>query len=224
MEADSIQGVIRVTRSRATARANYDRLSRWYDLAAGWLERRFTRAGLRMLDVWKDEHVLEIGFGTGAGLVDIAEAVGPYGSVHGVDLSPGMSAVAEKRIREAGLLDRVRLVTGDALISPLPTDYYDAVFMSFVLELFDTPEIPILLERCRAALRAGGRIGVVALSKGDGGRAVQMYERGHRRFPGLLDCRPIYPAMAVELAGFEVAETVVMKMLGLPVEIVVANR
>jgi demethylmenaquinone methyltransferase/2-methoxy-6-polyprenyl-1,4-benzoquinol methylase len=224
MKAELTQGVIRVTHSKASVRENYDRLSGWYDLMAGWLERRFTRVGLQMLDIWEDDRVLEIGFGTGHGILSMAESVGPYGKVDGVDLSPGMVSVARKRIMDAGISERVNLQTGDAITVPLQSDYYDAVFMSFVLELFDTPEIPEVLQRSYDSLRAGGRICVVALSKGEGGRAVQLYELGHRRFPTLLDCRPIYPVHAVEQAGFEVVDTIVMRMLGLPVEIVLANK
>ena len=101
---------------------------------------------------------------------------------------------------------------------------YDAVFMSFTLELFDTPEIPVVLAACRRALRPSGRICVVALSQRGGGAALRAYGWAHERFPVLVDCRPIYPAAALEAAGFEIMEVRARRMFGLPVEIVCAKK
>jgi demethylmenaquinone methyltransferase/2-methoxy-6-polyprenyl-1,4-benzoquinol methylase len=55
----------------------------------------------------------KIGYGTGHGLVSLANAVGQAGQVHGVDISSGMTAVARARIESAGLRN-VTLTVGDA--------------------------------------------------------------------------------------------------------------
>ena len=49
------------------------------------------------------ESVLEIGCGTGATTVPLAEAVGPRGRVVGVDLSEPMLAGARQRVADSGL-------------------------------------------------------------------------------------------------------------------------
>jgi len=216
----------RVWRSKNQARSAYDRLSRWYDLLAGWAERPARETGLGLLAARPGETVLEIGFGTGTSLVKLAEAVGAGGRVCGLDLSEGMLRVARRRLGRAGLSGRVELQLGDAAGLPYPASTFDAVFLSFTLELFDTPEIPIVLRESRRVLRDGGRLVVVAMSKDAGSPlarlTVRLYEWAHDRFPAAADCRPIFPALAVSEAGFEVRRQGSLSMWGLPVEIVEA--
>ncbi len=209
--------------SHSTARTNYDRLSRFYDLFAGTSERRFTGIGLQMLAAWPGENVLEIGFGTGHSLVALMRAVGVSGKVTGVDISEGMLHVTQTRLKQSRLAAQVDLRLGDASSLPFDAGGFDAVFASFTLELFDPSEIPIVLKECRRVLRPGGRIGVVALAKKDS-MAVRIYEWAHAKFPGFIDCRPIFVHQVIEEAGFRITETVEESMWGLPVEIVVGEK
>ena len=95
----------------------------------------------------------------------LAQSVGTSGKVHGVDISDGMIDITRQRLNKVKLLDRVELKCGDATNLPYKSSIMDAVFMSFALELFDTPEIPIVLRECQRVLKTDGRICVVALSK-----------------------------------------------------------
>ena len=208
--------------SHNSTRYNYDRLSRWYDWFAS-SEKHFTEIGLRMLKIQPGEKVLEIGFGAGQGLVALAHSAGETGKVYGIDLSEGMFRVAQARIARAGLSSRVELHLGDAANLPFEDDFFDAIFISFTLELFDTPEIPLVLGECKRVLREDGRLGVVALEKKDC-RAVKIYEWFHARMPALVDCRPIHARKTIEAAGFELAEASEEAMWGLPVEIVIARK
>ena len=208
--------------SHNSTRYNYDRLSRWYDWFAS-SEKHFTEIGLRMLKIQPGEKVLEIGFGAGQSLVVLAYAVEQSGKVYGVDISEGMFRVAQARIARAGLSSRVELHLGDAANLPFEDDFFDAIFISFTLELFDTPEIPLVLGECKRVLREDGRLGVVALEKKDC-RAVKIYEWFHARMPALVDCRPIHARKTIEAAGFELAEASEEAMWGLPVEIVIARK
>ena len=217
-------GMLRVLQSKDETRAFYDKISGVYDLLAEQSEGPARQAGLGKLAVASGELVLEIGYGTGHCLVQFAEAVGPGGKVFGIDISERMRARARERLEKEHLIDRVELSCGDAAQLPYPDGSMDAVFMSFTLELFDTPEIPQVLADCKRVLRAGGRIGVVAITKeGKEGFAVEAYEWTHKHFPNLLDCRPIFVRRALEDAGFSIRDATIAKMW-VPAEIVVAEK
>jgi ubiquinone/menaquinone biosynthesis C-methylase UbiE len=214
-----------VKRSKAQAQASYDRLSRWYDALAGGSEKRLIDAGLLKLAAGEGEKVVEIGFGTGHAILALARSVGDSGRVYGVDISAGMLRVAQERVGQAGLAGRVELRQGDAAQLPFEVGSMDAVFSSFALDLFDTPEIPVVLGECQRVLRDGGRLCMVAMSRtGKPGLMVRLYEWAHERFPGSVDCRPIYAQAAVQEAGFRVVDSTVRSTWGLPVEIVLAQK
>jgi demethylmenaquinone methyltransferase/2-methoxy-6-polyprenyl-1,4-benzoquinol methylase len=216
--------VLRVLQSKDEKRAFYDKISGVYDLLAEHSEGPVRQTGLEKLALAPGEHVLEIGYGTGHCLVQMAKAVGPEGKVFGIDLSEGMQARARERVEQECLSGRVELSLGDAAQLPYPNGAMDAVFMSFTLELFDTPEIPRVLAECRRVLRAGGRIGVAGISKeGKAGLVVEAYEWTHQHFPNLLDCRPIFVRQALEDAGF-LTRDVTIASIWVPVEIVVATK
>jgi demethylmenaquinone methyltransferase/2-methoxy-6-polyprenyl-1,4-benzoquinol methylase len=218
----TMDDISRVTRSKESARRSYDRMSRWYDAFAG-SEKKFADLGLALLDVQSGEQALEIGYGTGYALVRLAEAVGESGKVHGIDLSEGMRRAAEARLAKAGLYQRADLRLGDAASLPYPDSSFDAIFLCFTLELFDTPEIPLVLGESRRVLRDGGRVCVVSLLKEDT-RIVRLYEWFHQRMPETVDCRPIHPELALVAQGFTIQATRVKKMWGLPVQIVMGRK
>ncbi|HEX5082719.1 MAG TPA: class I SAM-dependent methyltransferase [Blastocatellia bacterium] len=223
-QAGSRPDVLRVLQTKSETRAFYNKISRVYDLLADHSEEPVRRAGLEKLNARHGEKVLEIGFGTGHCLISLARAVGPTGKVYGVDLSDEMLKVALENLDKEGLADRVELICEDAEKLPYAAETLDAIFMCFTLELFDTPEIPKVLAECRRALRPGGRIVVVGVSKeGEGGVILQVFEWTHKHFPNLMDCRPIFVRNALEAAGFRI-ENVENRTMWVPVEIALAFK
>ena len=217
--------ISRVNRSKEAARFSYNQMSRWYDLISGVSERKFCDEGLQMLKAKNGETTLEIGFGTGHSLLELASSVGGSGHIHGIDLSEGMLAIARSRIEQAGLLKMVDLCCGDATVLPYSAVNFDAIFSSFTLELFDTPEIPLVLKECWRVLKPQGRICIVSLSKyGKQNAMIQLYEWAHKKFPNIIDCRPIFVQQALMTARFEIKQTAIRSMWGLPVEIVLGAK
>ena len=215
-------------RSRAGTRANYDRLSPFYDLLAGSSERACRAAGLDLLGAMPGERILEIGPGTGGALPDLAGRLAPDGLVWGLDLSPGMLRKARGRVRRTGIQARTGLAAGDAAAVPFAPGSFDGVFMAFTLELFDQVDIPVVLAECRRVLRPGGRI--VAASLGLAARSglsrgmLALYQWSHRAFPAVVDCRPIEAGLALQQAGFALRAQQGRTLWALPVEIVLAQR
>jgi len=203
---------------------NYDRMSRWYDWLAAPAEWPAVSAGVRMAALADGERVLELGSGVGRALEQFGHAAGASGAVVGVDLSTGMNRRARGRIANAGLSERVIVIDGDAENLPYDDDTFDAVFMSFFLELLYGDKTRRVLAECRRLLKPGGRLVVVAISA-DGAPtiALRLYRWAHRKFPALVDCRPIDVESALEGAGFSVEKSERMQMWRLPVALVAAR-
>lgn len=216
-------GISSVTRTIKDAQNAYDRMSHFYDLVAGTSERKFTNRALKLLAARPGEHILEIGCGTGHSLASLAQNVGKTGKVTGIDISPGMISVARHRLKSHELAGQVVLNRGDAVNLPYSNDHFDAIFLSFTLELFDSPEIPLVLNECWRVLKLDGRIGVVALYW-QATLPVRIYEWAHARFPKYIDCRPIHPDLLLQAAGYRLMDIENKMMWGLPVMILCARK
>lgn len=217
--------ILPVPRTKAEARQFYNRISGFYDCIAGSFEQRYAFHTLKLLELQAGEKVVEIGFGTGNILKKLAQLIGDEGKTYGIDISPGMLEVTRKKLIKAKLMDRVELRCGDATNLPFDDSFFDAAFMSFTLELFDTWEIPKVLEEIKRTLKTGGRVGIVSLSKSYGeSMLLRLYEWTHRQWPRYLDCRPIYVEDSLKEADFNIVSSEKASLAGLPLEIIVATR
>ena len=217
---DTSPKISRVLRTKEKARQNYDRMSRWYDLFTS-SEKKFTDLGLEILNTQSNETILEIGFGTGYALQALAS--GKNNTIYGVDFSQKMCILARKKLQRAKLSKDIHLQRGDAIQLPFVSEVFDAVFISFTLELFDNPEIPLVLNEIKRTLKNGGRTVVVSLLKTPR-QSVQIYEWFHQKMPTLIDCRPIRAQESLESAGFQLIENKTKSMWRLPVSIILAKK
>jgi ubiquinone/menaquinone biosynthesis C-methylase UbiE len=115
------------------------------------------RKATTALALKRGDTVLEIGVGTGRNLEYLLDAVGPTGSVIGVDAAAGMLAEARKLIERNGWAN-VCLVEQNAETLDLHAEV-DAVLFSLSYSAITNPRPA--LERAWALLRPGGRVVVM---------------------------------------------------------------
>ena len=215
-----------ILRVRGDIRATYAKLSKIYAGIEGRFERGLRERGLELLDIQEGEIVLEIGFGTGFSLVEIAKRVGTTGKACGIDLTPEMVEVARERLKKERLAERVELYEGDAREMPYQDGQFDVVYMAATLELFDAPDIPRVLAEIKRVLKPAGRLGIISMPREgyEDSIILRFYEWLHRTFPRYASCRPIYVEDSIRDAGFKIIKAEEMKIAKLfPMKIVMAK-
>jgi SAM-dependent methyltransferase len=141
-----------VTPSPAQAYEEYFGPAIFQPLAGGLVERAAPRPG---------ERVLDVACGTGIVARHVAPLVGTEGAVVGVDVSPGMIAVARAQPAPAGAPVDWRL--GDATDLDLEDEAFDLVVCQQGLQFF--PDRAAGIREMRRVLSNGGRA-VIAVWRG----------------------------------------------------------
>jgi SAM-dependent methyltransferase len=190
---------------------------RWVRLG-GFVERRVQVVNDLLLArsrVAAGENVIEIGCGTGATTVPLAEAVGPSGRVVGIDLSEPMLEGARKRVAESGL-DNITLLQADAQVHPFEPGRFDLITSRFGVMFFADPFAAFA--NLLPAARPGGRLCFVCWAPlEDNKHWLIPYEVALRhlgppgpqppRAPGPLAFRdPEYVRSILDTAGFAEVE------------------
>jgi len=184
--------------------------ARFYD-AASWLlsfgrAPAIRRMTLEMADVKPGESVLDVGCGTGSLALAAKAAVGPEGSVRGIDASPEMIEQARRKAAKAGAKADFRV----ALIEELPfgEGEFDLVLSSFMLHHLPDDVKRKGLAEVRRVLKPGGRFLAVdfgSTSQSVGGHLLSIFGHSH----GQASLEALAPAMGE--AGFTEVETGVTK-------------
>lgn len=110
------------------------------------------------------ERVIDVGCGTGASLLAIAERVAPDGAALGIDFSEPMLSRADERVRAAGH-SHVMLRLVDAQTHPFDQETFDLVASRFGVMFFADPVAAFA--NLKRALKPGGRLAFVAWTELD---------------------------------------------------------
>jgi predicted methyltransferase len=120
------------------------------------------------LGVAEGSTVADIGAGAGWFTIQLARRVGPNGTVYAQDVQRQMLEAIRRRVAREGLQNvQTRLGVGSA--PNLPERTLDAVLVVDVYSEVESDDRVTLLRNLAAALKPGGRLGIVNYKPGNGG-------------------------------------------------------
>jgi ubiquinone/menaquinone biosynthesis C-methylase UbiE len=189
---------IPVTKSRDEIREIYSKLSHVYDFWSSLTERKATGRALELARVRNGESILEVAVGTGRVFERIISS-NMKGRNEGVDLSPDMLAMEERRLRDR--FSNFMLKEADACALPFADGTFDLVMSNYLFDLLQEGDFPHVLGEFRRVLRPGGRVVITTMTMG-----MRWYNRFWdwvaRRMDLLAGCRPVSFEEDLQEAGF----------------------
>jgi ubiquinone/menaquinone biosynthesis C-methylase UbiE len=139
------------------AAATYNAAADFFDHPANSFWDRYGRRTIELLGLNAGERVLDVCCGSGASAIPAAQAVGPTGSIVGVDLAENLLELARTKARKHGLAN-VQFESGDMTALRFEDSSFDAVVCVF--GIFFVPEMEVALRELRRVLRSSGRIAI----------------------------------------------------------------
>jgi ubiquinone/menaquinone biosynthesis C-methylase UbiE len=143
--------------AKARAAATNNAAADSYDDPANSFWARFGRRTVDRLGLRAGDRVLDVCCGSGASAIPAAEAVGPGGSVLGIDLSGNLLELARAKARSRRL-QNVEFRAGDLMDPRVPGAHFDAVVCVF--GIFFVPDMPAAVRGLWRALRPGGTLAI----------------------------------------------------------------
>jgi SAM-dependent methyltransferase len=139
------------------ARTIYDAAREHFDAAPLRFWERYGARTVARLGLAPGARVLDLCTGTGSSAIAAARAVGPLGSVVGIDLSDPLLDLARAKAASHGL-SNITLRQADMTTIDLPDGGFDAIVVVF--GIFFAEDMEAQVRRLFAALRPGGTIAI----------------------------------------------------------------
>ena len=188
-----------VNKSKNDVRRIYARLSGIYDFWGYLTESKAIVRALEIAAIRDGESILEVAVGTGRVFERIVSA-NSTGRNEGIDLSPEMLAVAEKRL--SGRFSNYSLGVGDTYSLSYPDGSFDLIVNNFMFDLLPEPDFTLVLGEFKRLLKPGGRMVITSMTPGRKWYS-RIWDRLVARNPGILaGCRPISLEEDVRNGGF----------------------
>lgn len=143
--------------AKQKAAATYNAAADFFDHPANTFWDRYGRRTIDKLGLKRGARVLDVCCGSGASAIPAAHAVGPEGSVVGVDLAENLLKLARGKSRQLGLTN-VEFQTGDMTALEFPDESFDAVVCVF--GIFFVPDMEGALRELKRVLHREGRLAI----------------------------------------------------------------
>jgi demethylmenaquinone methyltransferase/2-methoxy-6-polyprenyl-1,4-benzoquinol methylase len=150
----------------------YDLLNRLISLG---VDQRWRRKTVAALNLAPGGRALDLATGTADLALLIARTV-PEIRIDGIDPSENMLDIGRRKVREAGLDDRVQLTAGIAEDLPFRGDEFDGTCIAFGIR--NVPDRLKALKEMARVTRPGGRVAILELSEPRNG-IVSPFARFH---------------------------------------------
>lgn len=138
-------------------RAMFDRIAHVYDpmnlVISAFQEPRWRKRAVLLTAVRPGDRLLDVATGTGKVAADLYARSQPGGAALGVDISPGMIAVAKRSFEGRPGLD---FVVGDAMALPTEDRSFDAATIAFGMR--NLPDYGRGIAEMARSVRPGGRV------------------------------------------------------------------
>jgi len=139
--------------AKKKAATTYNAASDFYDHPTNTFWERYGRRTVERLQLTGGARVLDVCCGSGASAIPAAEAVGPNGSVTGVDLATNLLELARAKAKQRGFTN-IQFESGDMTDLRFETNSFDVVVCVF--GIFFVPDMEAALRELTRVTRSGG--------------------------------------------------------------------
>lgn len=200
--------------STAEVGALFDRIAPRYDamnaLISAFQEPRWRRRAIALAELRPGMSAIDVATGTGKVATGLADVVGPFGRVLGVDVSRAM--IDRARMANADRAE-VEFLVGDALDLPAEDAAFDAATIAFGMR--NLPDYEAAFREMRRVVRPGGRVVCLEIARprsviGRLGRA--WFERVVPLLGRLIGERDAYAYLVASVRAYPSPEGIAEKM------------
>ncbi len=198
----------------------YDRLALLYGFWVSLFETRARKRAEEILNIQPGEAFLEVAIGPGKDFARLA-GTGLLRLSVGMDISSRMLKRAHDCIVR-NQVENAYLCRADAGAMPFADGAFDIILNSYMLDLLEEADIPVVLGEFRRVLKASGRLVAVNMAE-QSAFLNKLWMSIYQRYPLLLGgCRPVSAATWIARCGWHVRFREEVRQSGFRTELIVA--